>query len=218
MRVQRQTGGLTGDLWLNTKLLWLGKLLQNDVVCSRSPTRGLILCEGEFEIPHIWTSCLQCADLLHLKFWLISTDKLWTEWEQKWPVQVLTMCSMYVSVTALDPLDICDPLFICTAMIWVLFVTAVWTPKQKHCNAQYSYHNMGLLIVLRCWSDTFLPMLLLLPLLDFPDVAKLKGSSSTGSVTDKLQQWHNNPSLGRLFKNRELGVCVFTSNLLSRSQ
>lgn len=56
----------------------------------------------KFEIPHIWILYVQWAKLFHLLLWLISTDKLKTEWEQKQPLPVLTMCYMYVSITALD--------------------------------------------------------------------------------------------------------------------
>lgn len=68
----RQAGGLTADLLLNTKLLSLGEPQQKqkkkkNAACSTRPTRGLFLGEGEYKIPHIWTSCLQRVELFHLQ-------------------------------------------------------------------------------------------------------------------------------------------------------
>lgn len=62
--------------------------------------------KGEFEIPHIWTSCMQWADPFHLQVWLISMDKLWTELRQMWPVNILTMYCLYVSTTVVSLLNI----------------------------------------------------------------------------------------------------------------
>lgn len=91
-----------GDLWLNTKLLWLGKPQQNNRDCSRSRDWdrdwSLFLGEGEFEIPHV--DFMYAVSRSISPAAVVDLNGQTLEWEHKWSVRVLTMCCIYATVTA----------------------------------------------------------------------------------------------------------------------